>query len=232
MKKITACILAIVIIGCFTLTAMADSVNCNIKIDSFKTKGDCEITVPVVIDSNSGFTNFAIALDYDHEVLELRDIQTKDQKGIYLCGETAGVSTNWIGEDGREYGYISCAQSEKVTDEGILFTAVFYVKDGFFEKTTITPIIKYMRNNEAVFSIFEEIRTTAATGTVEYDAEALSGDVNGDGDVTPADAAKVYKSILGAIELTEKERQAADINKDDNITVEDVNLIFEMTIGK
>lgn len=232
MKKITACILAIVIVGCFTLNAMADNLNCNIKIDSFKTISDCEIRVPVVIDDNSGFTNFAIALDYDHEVLELRDIQTKDQNGTYLCGETASVSTNWKDENGKEYGYISCAQSEKVTDEGILFTAVFYVKESFCEKTTITPVVKYMRNNEKIFSVFENIRTVVQNGTVEYNADALPGDVNNDGDLTPADAARVYKSILGAIELTEKERQTADINKDDNITVEDVNLIFEMTIGK
>ena len=219
--------------ACFTVTAMAENLNCNIKIDSVTAVSGDEITVPVVINDNPGFTNFAMLLDYDHNCLELRDIHTKDDNDSYLCGELTSVNTAWLDEDGKDCGYITSAQSEKMTADGVLFTATFYVKEGFSGKTSITPIVKYMRNHTAVFSVFENINTTVTAGTIDLtDHDYLPGDVNGDHDITPADAARVYKAALGKIQLTEKEKLTADINGDGAITTEDADLIFEMTIGK
>lgn len=233
MKKIIGCVLVIVMALGFTLTAMAEHLNCNIKTDDITAAAGSEIMIPVRITDNSGFTNFAIALEYDHEVLELRSINTQDEKGTYLCGSMTSVNTEWQDENGKNYGYIVCTQNEKVTDDGVLFTATFYVKDNFAGKTIVTPVVQYMRNQTTVFSVFENLKTTVSAGAVEYDdTVSLLGDVNGDGDVTPADAARVYKAAIGEIELTEKELSAADVNNDGAVTTEDADLIFEMTIGK
>ena len=218
---------------CFIVTAVEENINCNIKIDNVTAVSGNEITVPVVIKDNPGFTNFAVVLDYDHNCLELRDIHTKDDNGSYLCGELTSVNTAWQDEDGKDYGYITSAQSEKMTADGILFTASFYVKEGFSGKTSITPIVKYMRNHTAVFSVFENVNTSVSAGTVDSgNRDFVIGDVNGDLDITPADAARGYKAALGKIQLTEKEKLTADINGDGAITTEDADLIFEMTIGK
>lgn len=70
------------------------------------------------------------------------------------------------------------ASADPVKENGILFTVTFEIAADFVGQAQVTPVVQYIRNNEAVFSIFEEIHATVTAGTV---TSVLVGDVNGDG---------------------------------------------------
>ena len=92
--------------------------------------------------------------------------------------------------------------------------------------TTVTPVVHYVRNNSAVFSIFEEIRASVISGTI---TAIVAGDVTGDGVVEYDDVMQIYKASLGEVVLTDEQKILADINGDrviDNLDVEEIYRIY------
>ncbi len=55
---------------------------------------------------------------------------------------------------------------------------------------------------------------------------AISGDVNGDGNITMSDVSKVYRSVKGGTSLSELEKVAADKNNNNIINISDVSAIY------
>ena len=79
----------------------------------------------------------------------------------------------------------------------------------------------------------EEARLAAATARVSVEnSEALTGDVNGDGEVTNLDAALIYAAFNGLYELTEEQTTAADVNKDGQVTNLDAAFIYAYFNGR
>ena len=74
---------------------------------------------------------------------------------------------------------------------------------------------------------------TGATITIDgttYTVVKL-GDINGDGDITPADYVKVVNKIMGTSNLDSIKTSAADINKDNDITPADYVKIVNQIMG-
>lgn len=199
---------------------------CSISVDSIPTPPGEQITVPIRITDNQGFTNFAISLEYDPEKLELISINTTDEQNPFLCGSMVSTNIDWKNADGKSCGYIVSAFENAVSGDGILFTATFQVSQDLDDYTTVTPVAHYVRNNSAVFSIFEAITASVTPGTIKA---IVAGDVTGDGMVEYDDVMKVYKASLGEVNLTEEEKLLADINGDqtiDNLDVEEIYRIY------
>ena len=213
MKKIIVLLMTIILSMSFTLTVAAQS-NCVISAKDVTIQQKGQVTVPIEISSNNGFTNFGIALEYDREKLELVSINTKDGETVYLCGEFAAVNTEWTDEDEKTYGYITVASDSEITNNGILFTATFNTTDSFNENAAVTPIVKYMRNNTAVFSAFEHVNTTVQAGMamLESATEIVQGDFNGNGKFDTADMMKIIAAFKTERALTNAELDAVDIN--------------------
>jgi len=55
---------------------------------------------------------------------------------------------------------------------------------------------------------------------------AISGDVNGDGNITISDVSKVYRNVKGGTSLSELEKVAADKNNNNIINISDVSAIY------
>jgi hypothetical protein len=199
---------------------------CSISADSAPTSPGEQITVPIRITENQGFTNFAISLEYDPEKLELISIHTTDDQNPYLCGSMVSTNIDWKNTDGKSCGYIVSASENAVSGDGVLFAATFRVSQDFDDYTVVTPVVHYVRNNAAVFSIFEAITASVTSGTI---TAIVAGDVTGDGMVEYDDVMKVYKVSQGEANLTEEEKLLADINGDqiiDNLDVEEIYRIY------
>ena len=241
MKKFLRLIpILLLMLGIPLAAAAAELTGCRISADSVSAKRGEEVTIPVRIASNPGFTNFGIALDYDREKMTLVSIRlADDNREPYLCGSFAASNIAWDpaldanAEDFPEnalWGYVVCVQTEAVSDEGILFTATFRLADDFTGTAEVTPVVNYLRNNEALFSVFETVLAQAEPGTVTADAaEVLIGDVNQDGYITADDAATAFAASKGALDLTEAQKIAADANGDGYITADDAAQIFAMS---
>lgn len=227
MKKVISILLSLLYLLGVPMFAFAEEItSCSISVDSMPTPPGDQITVPVRITENQGFTNFAISLEYDSEKLELISINTTDDQNSYLCGSMVSTNIGWKNAQGKSCGYIVSASENAVSGDGILFTVTFQVSQSLEDYTTVTPVVHYVRNNSAVFSIFEEITASVTPGTIKA---IVAGDVTGDGMVEYDDVMKVYKASLGEVNLTEEEKLLADINGDqiiDNLDVEEIYRIY------
>lgn len=229
MKKVISILLSLLYLLGVPMFAFAEEITtCSVSVDSVPTPPGEQITVPIRITENQGFTNFAISLEYDPEELELLSINTTDDQNSYLCDSMVSTNMDWKNAEGKSCGYVVSASENAVSGDGVLFTATFRVSQDFDDSTMVTPVVLYVRNNAAVFSIFEEITASVTSGTI---TAIVAGDVTGDGVVEYDDVMKVYKASLGEVSLTEEEKLLADINGDQSIDNLDVEEIYRIYTG-
>lgn len=232
MKKITSIFAAIILIACMTITASAEVLACTVVAQPAEAAASEQITVPVTISSNNGFTNFGIALDYDREQMQLVSINTNDGDTVYLCGDNVSVNTDWQDENGNTYGYIAMASDTEITSDGYLFTVTFNMSENFSNTATVTPIVKYMRNNTAVFSVFENIEVSAQSGSITLKTgsempETVYGDLNGDGELTYKEVLTTLAAFRGKASLNETQMVSADIDSDGELEYKEVLTILK-----
>ena len=228
MKKFIAITLAVLLSLAIPFQVLAaELTSCTVTAESAAGAPGEEVTVEVKIGDNPGFTNFAIALDYDREHLTLKSINTKNGNTPYLCGSNVSINEVWDAEE-KEYGFVVSASADPVKENGILFTVTFEIAADFVGEAQVTPVVQYIRNNEAVFSIFEEIHATVTPGTV---TSVLIGDVNGDGIIEYNDVMLAYKAFLGETELSEEQMAVVDTNRSGTIEEAEYQAIYQIYIG-
>ena len=224
MKKIIGILLAVLLSLVLPLSVLATELtSCTVAAGA---PGE-EVTVEVRIADNPGFTNFAIALDYDRQHLTLKSIETKDGDKPYLCGSNVSINEVWDEEE-KEYGFVVSASADAVKENGVLFAVTFEIAADFVGKAQVTPVVQYIRNNEAVFSIFEQIHAAVTAGTV---TSVLVGDVNGDGIIEYNDVMLAYKAFLGEAELTEAQMAVVDTDRDGTVEEAEYQAIYQIYIG-
>ena len=228
MKRFIAVTLAVLLCLAIPLTVMASELtNCTVMADSVAGEPGETVTVAVKIADSPGFTNFAIALDYDREHLTLKSIETQNGDDPYLCGSNVSINKTWD-EGEKEYGFVVSASADPVKENGILFTVTFEIAADFVGEAQVTPVVQYIRNNEAVFSIFEEIHATVTDGMI---TSVLVGDVNGDGIIEYNDVMMAYKAFLGETELTAEQLASVDTNGNGTVEEAEYQAIYQIYIG-
>ena len=228
MKRFIAVMLAVLLTLALPLGVMAaELTSCTVTADSVAGEPGETVTVAVQIADNPGFTNFAIALDYDREYLTLKSIETTDGDVPYLCGSNVSINKTWDADE-KEYGFVVSASADPVKENGILFTVTFEIAADFVGEAQVTPVVQYIRNNEAVFSIFEEIHATVVAGTV---TSVLVGDVNDDGIIEYNDVMLAYKAFLGKTELTAEQLATVDTNGNGTVEEAEYQAIYQIYIG-
>lgn len=228
MKRFIGILLVVLLAFTLPLSAMASELtSCTVTVDSVTGAPGETVTVAVRIADNPGFTNFAVALDYDREHLTLKGIQTENSDTPYLCSSNVSINKAWD-EDEKEYGFVVSASADPVKENGILFALTFEIAADFTGEAQVTPVVQYIRNNEAVFSIFEDIYATVIEGIV---TSVLSGDVNGDGIIEYNDAMLAYKAFLGEAELTQEQMAVVDSNGNGTVEEAEYQAIYQIYIG-
>ena len=228
MKKFIALFLAVLLSLAIPFQVLAiELTSCTVTAESVAGAPGEEVTVEVRIADNPGFTNFAIALDYDRQHLTLKSIETKDGDNPYLCGSNVSINKTWDKEE-KEYGFVVSASADPVKENGILFTVTFEIAADFVGEAQVTPVVQYIRNNEAVFSIFEQIHAAVIADTV---TSVLVGDVNGDGIIEYNDVMLAYKAFQGEAELTEAQMAVVDTDRSGTIEEAEYQAIYQIYIG-
>ncbi|SIQ29965.1 dockerin type I domain-containing protein [Domibacillus enclensis] len=74
--------------------------------------------------------------------------------------------------------------------------------------------------------------TIGASNETLYAHWFLTGDGNGDGKVTSADALMVYQAIANKTKLTAIQKKVLDLNSDGQVNAIDANLIMKAAVGK
>lgn len=235
MKKITAILLSLLLLLSFSPKVAADetsvqpepeTTSVNITATSVSSLPDREITVPVNITDNPGFTNLAVALEYDPAKLELKSISTNN--GIL---GTVKNRTNilWKRADQTTCGFLVAASPTPVTGNGTLFTATFKVHKDFADTAAVTPNILYFRSNADDHTVFKAITTNVTAGTIHA---ILAGDINGDGVVEYDDVMAAYQEVwLTDKTFSDEQMKIADLNGNGFIDEGDVSAIYNIYTG-
>ena len=223
MKKIVSVILAAALVFALAVTAMAaEMAACTVSADSVQSAAGKTVTVPIRISGNRGFTNFGIALDYDREKLELVSIQTAGE-APYLCGAAAAANPQWTSPEEGTYGYVTAALEEAATEDGVLFTATFRLSEDFSGTATVRLVVRYMRSNQRLLSVFDEISVTVENGTV---STVLVGDYDQNGIVTVLDVMGLYSAVIEDADFSEADFARLDVNQDGVVNMLDVMAIY------
>lgn len=222
MKRTWLGIITAALLLCLPMTALATE-NATLSADTVTASAGGTVTVPVRLEGNPGFTNFAVSLEYDKEQLTLVSLNTESADGnAYLCGSLTAGNPEWKTEEGTANGYFTGASAEVITGDGILFTATFRLATDFSGPATVKPVVHYLRNGgEAGFA---DVTVTAKAGSI---SNYIPGDVNDDGEVTLEDAMMTYNASIGII----KENDRMDINQDGEITLVDAMTIYNLSLG-
>ena len=224
MRKIICLLLTGLLAAGFLLTASAQEVGCTVSVGDGAALAGQTVTLPITIQGNPGVTNFALRLSYSADELELVSINTADaEENGYLCSALVAVNPHRTQPDGTEYGYAVCAMPETMTQDGVLLTVTFQIKEGFVGTASVTPTLEYMRTASEDGTAFTEQTAATASGSV---ASVLQGDMNGDGRITSLDAAIIYQHVMQGRALTDAKLLAADINGDGRITSLDAALLY------
>jgi Zn ribbon nucleic-acid-binding protein len=115
MKKIIISLLLVAMISIMIIPAYAAGTSITVEEEAIK-EGETTVAIDVAITGNTGFANGKFTLDYNKEVLTLTAIEVE---GKLL--ENGSVAAN------VEKATISFASAEEITEDGVLFTAVFAV---------------------------------------------------------------------------------------------------------
>ncbi|MDD6825492.1 MAG: cellulase family glycosylhydrolase [Oscillospiraceae bacterium] len=73
--------------------------------------------------------------------------------------------------------------------------------------------------------------TTVTTTVTEAPSVAVKGDVDGNGNLTAADLAKLMQALVGKVTLTENQTKSADMDNDGNISVLDLIMLKNLLIS-
>lgn len=228
MKKIISVILAAALVFALAVTAMAaEMAACTVTADSVQSAAGKTVTVPIRISGNRGFTNFGIALNYDREKLELVSIQTAGE-APYLCGAAAAANPQWTDPEKGTYGYVTAALEKAATEDGVLFAATFRLSEDFSGMATVRPVVRYMRSNQRLLSVFDEISVAVENGTV---STVLVGDYDQNGIVNTFDIVGLYLAVMNGTSFPESDLARLDVNGDGTINLFDAIQIYTMVQG-
>lgn len=221
MKKFIVLLMAVLLcLGLPMAAAAAELTSCTVSAQSVVAAPGATVTMEIRIDDNPGFTNFAIALGYDSNNLTLVSLEASEN--------LTGINVNWKDADDNEKGFVVCASAEPVKKDGVLLTATFQIAEGFTGETEVVPEVHYIRNNAAIFSIFESVHATVHPGMIRSNP---AGDLTGDGIIEYNDVMLAYKAYLGETELTQHQMDAVDRNRNGTIEASEYQAIYQIYIG-
>lgn len=153
MKKIIISLLLVAMISVMIIPAYAAGTS--ITVSEEAAKAGETVNVDVSISGNTGFANGKFTLDYNKEVLTLTAIEVE---GNLL--ENGSCASN------VETAMVSFASVEEITEDGVLFTAVFTVKaDAAADKYDVKVSVQDMTTTDGTPVTAEVV----GNGTVEVE---------------------------------------------------------------
>lgn len=180
-----------------------------------------KVSLPQFTDANDLVRICAFTIDYNNEAFLEPVIMNN-------ISSQAVVNTAKVGSNGKQvyYTYASVDPINVENDFVLLeleFTAKAFANIG--SSNFVFNMINFKYGSEQNQDIPYVSPSMVSVKITESDV--LLGDVNGNGEITIADAMIVFQSLSGKIEpLVGKQLGAADMNKDGEVTIVDAMMLF------
>jgi len=223
MKRVLAFILIVQLL--IVSVYAADSLSATVSASAVSGRAGETVEVTISIHSNPGYTNYAILLDYDREALTLQAITPAETED----GPLFSANCDYRAVDAKSYGFVTAAGETEQTGDGTLFTASFLIAENFSGEAHVTPIVQYIRNNAADYSLFIDIATAVQPGSIRLESAetpTIPGDLDGDGVVKLPEVAQILKAYKDPKQLADS-MHAVDQNGDGVLSLSEVALVLK-----
>ena len=148
MKKSLAIILIVSMFACFFITGAAAAGTPAFAVSSGSAEPGEEVTLTISAKNNPGIAAFEVAVEYDPEMLEWVSVKKGGMDGTWDI--QVGSAITWIG-------------TELLTEDAVLATLVFRIKDGASGETQVS--VSY--DADDVFDLNEDnVYFDVTSGTV------------------------------------------------------------------
>ena len=236
MKRVTALLLAVVMLLTMTCTASAEEA-VTVTVGTVTGEIGDVVEVPVSISENHYMVNGRLFLTFDPTMLE-PVVVTDDPDCPYfeeINTDIIDSSFMWIvrsPEEGRIHAVFASSSKTGNATGGVIFTLQFrLLKEG---AAAITLTIPELRTNSKGGADADAALTIVdgAVDVTPFDpTPAVKGDVNGDGVVTFPDAVRLFYAVNNLLRLTNKQMINADVTGDGEVSLIDAARLFYYVSG-
>lgn len=220
MKKLFAALAALALCLALSLGASAEAPAYVLADDATLNAEQQELDIPVRISDNGGIMGFGLTLSYDKTLFEPVSVERGAAIPDGMLNDSIGVG------DGGAFKVIWTGTSDNKRD-GVLFTARFKVLATAFTRSEIKiNFSKADTFDENYEDVVLECEGAVITGT-----RAFAGDANRDGVLNIRDATHIQKYLVGKLDETEIDLDAADIDGKKGVTIDDATYVQRALVG-
>ena len=237
MKRLTAILLALVMLFAMTCTASAEEA-VTITVGSVKGEIGDVIEVPVTVSDDHYMVNGRIFLTYDPTVLELQQVCEDGDTPYFetVNPDILDSSFMWAFSTpaaGKANFVFATSSATGNRAGGAIYTLTFKLLKETGNSTIVVTVPEIKTNSTggddtaAVLTLVDgTVRVTEVDNT-----PAMRGDTNGDGNVNLADATRLFYFINGLAELTDQQLLNADLTGDGSVDLNDASHLFYFVAG-
>ena len=196
----------------------------NIYVTSETAAIGSTVDIDISFDPNSSMASGSFVVDYDPTLLS--PVAYTVGEGIEMA--SVMVNMNYTDpEDGLKKIKVSFISFDELNTGGSAVKFTFKLN----EKCTDGQVIPVTVKTAAIYDMMENpIAFTVYPGEVNA-VSIMLGDTNGDGVVNILDAFRVVRFDVGFLQLTEKQKTAADVDRNDIVDIFDAMKIQRFDIG-
>ena len=237
MKRITAMILAVVMLLTMTVVASAQD-TVTITVGSVKGEVGDIVQVPVSVSDGHYLVNGRIFLQYDSSVMELQKVCADEDNPYFETVNPAVFDSAcmWgfaVPTAGRANFVFATSKDSGSAVGGVMYTLTFKLlrtTDG----GAVTVTVPEMRRNNGGEDFDAMLTLVSGDVTVKpFDpTPAVKGDTDGNGTVDLSDAVRLFCYVNGMVQMTDKQLVNADVNGDGNLTLADASRLFYHISGE
>lgn len=187
-----------------------------VKVGSINAAPGSEVSVPISIENITELAGGEFTLNFDPEVA----VPVLVEKGALLDGFT--IEYNLETADTGSIR-IAFASDTGIDGSGVLFNVTFQIKGAINENTAVVVNDLMLNDMEA-----QELDCDTEDGAIAVGV--IYGDVNGDGEVTAADATLVLRNVVGLVDFNQSQIATADVSDDGKVTAADATLILRYIV--
>lgn len=230
MKRLTAFLLAMVMLFAMTCTASAEEA-VTITVGAIDGNVGDVVQVPVTVSEGHYMVNGRIFLTYDPTVLELQAVCDDADNPYFETVNTDILDSSFmwafnVPTAGKANFVFATSADVGNAAGGAIYTLTFKLLRK--AESTITVTVPEIRTNsgeedtDAVLTLVD-----GAVKVTEVDTTpAVRGDINSDGVVNLSDATRLFYYINGLLELTEQQMLNADLTGDGIVDLNDASRLF------
>lgn len=189
-----------------------------ITISNSKAMAGKEVAVNVDILKNTGIAGYSYDINYDQTAMTLKSVSA----GKLLAGN-GQISTN--------KNVVNWYTADNVTGDGTLMQLTFTVNKDTEAGNYPVSVALHDGKKNLVDEKGTFINANYIAGQIEV-TKGMTGDLNGDEDITIADVVLLNRHVLGKETLTNEQQMLADLNGDGDITIADVVILNRVVLGK